>query len=448
MNEHLAPLDEAISRLHAAWASARDGSDLTRQQSIAANEALGQVRRLTDSLQAEVAAGISSESRASLGSNSLAKQQGFRNASQLIATTTGISAGEASRLIKVGEATAPRTDLVGDRLPARYPAVQNTLRAGLLSAAAAGLIIALLDRVRLKITPEHLAAAEKMLAEHAVSLSLDEVRKLLTRAEAWLDPDGVEPREEEAHDRRHLTMFERDGDLHFNGSLPIADGAALRAAINGSVSAEFAARENVLDPDAPDADHRTVPQMQADALIALCRHSLGCDNDAPAMAGATVVVRVGLEDLQNGTGYGTIDGSDQPISISAVRRMAASGGVIPCVLGTSGEILDWGREKRFFTRSQRLALAERDGGCAMCTLPPDMTRAHHIRWWQRDTGPTDLSNGVLLCESCHHRIHDNGWNIRIDGTGVAARVWFIPPPSVDPSRTPRLGGLARYDLAA
>ena len=74
-----------------------------------------------------------------------------------------------------------------------------------------------------------------------------------------------------------------------------------------------------------------------------------------------------------------------------------------------------------------------------------MTRAHHLDWWQRDAGPTDLSNGVLLCESCHHRIHDNGWEIRIDGTSVLSKVWFIPPRHVDPARTPRLGGRARFD---
>ena len=55
---------------------------------------------------------------------------------------------------------------------------------------------------------------------------------------------------------------------------------------------------------------------------------------------------------------------------------------------------------------------------------------------------------MLLCESCHHRIHDNDWDIRIDGTGTRAKVWFIPPPHIDPTQTPRLGGRARYDYAA
>jgi 5-methylcytosine-specific restriction protein A len=163
---------------------------------------------------------------------------------------------------------------------------------------------------------------------------------------------------------------------------------------------------------------------------------------------ATVVVRVNLTDLQSGLGSGTIDGINQPVSAGAVRRMAADAHLIPCVLGGGSEILDWGRAKRLFTFPQKLAAAERDGGCAGCGAPPGMTVVHHVRWWARDAGPTDLSNALLLCTSCHHRVHDDGWDIRIDGTGVNARVWFLPPAWLDPARSPRLGGKARYDLIA
>ncbi|HEY2557900.1 MAG TPA: HNH endonuclease, partial [Diaminobutyricibacter sp.] len=56
--------------------------------------------------------------------------------------------------------------------------------------------------------------------------------------------------------------------------------------------------------------------------------------------------------------------------------------------------------------------------------------------WDRDTGPTDLDNGILLCTHHHHRIHHDGWHITItDNTP-----WFTPPPHLDPSRTPRRGG--------
>ncbi|WP_087002716.1 HNH endonuclease signature motif containing protein [Gulosibacter sp. 10] len=110
-------------------------------------------------------------------------------------------------------------------------------------------------------------------------------------------------------------------------------------------------------------------------------------------------------------GLAEIDGGPV-IDAGAARRLAASAGLIPMVLGGDGEVLDLGRERRQFTRAQRLALVERDGGCAMCGLPPGMTEAHHVRWWHAHDGRTDLDNGVLLCTNCHHRMHE-GWQVRI-----------------------------------
>ncbi|WP_309128339.1 DUF222 domain-containing protein [Microbacterium sp.] len=449
MAEHLAPLYEAMARLEEAWADAEGASSLTRPRLVATNEAIGLMQRRLDALRVEVATEIAHESRPELGPDSLARQQGYRNTAQLIAATSGTSVGDSARLVKVGEAIAPRTNLVGEPLPARYPAVQRAVHAGVVSAQVAGQIIGVLERCRLAAGAERIAEAEEILVTKSAGFSVDDVRRLLARAEAWLDPDGIEQREDQRRPRRSATMFERDGMFHLNLVTTAAQGAPIRTAVQGHVSAVFAARHGALAADAPDADQRSVAMIQADALAAICEHALGCgEAGSVPLNGASVIVRVSLEHLTAGVGHGTIDGTDEPVSIAAVRRMAASGGVIPCVLGSRGEVLDWGREKRLFTRAQRLALAERDGGCAMCGLPPGMAKAHHIRWWTRDAGPTDLDNGVLLCETCHHRIHDNGWDIRIEGVGVAARVWFIPPPYVDPLRAPRLGGRARFDVAA
>ncbi|MEW1962978.1 DUF222 domain-containing protein [Microbacterium sp. NPDC077644] len=444
----LTALHEAITCLERVWADAEDSNDLSREQLVSATDAVALVQRRLDAVQVDVAAGLARESRPELGAGSLAKQQGFRTPAKMLSTTMGVSTGDALRLIKVGEGTAPRTDLLGAKLPAKYPLVREALDRGVLSAQAAAVVTAMLDRCRVAAGAERIAEGEKLLTEAAVGLGLDELRKLVVRAEAWLDPDGIEPREEERRAQRSLTMFERDGYLHVNGKFDAETGAPIVAAVRGFVSATFAARKDAVDPDAPDADRRTVAMIQADAFSTFCAHMLGCAAKGPVLAGATIVVRMSLDDLESGTGSATIDGMEQPISVSAARRMAANGGVIPCVLGGDSEILDWGRRKRLFTKAQRLALVERDGGCAMCGLPPEMTGAHHIRWWQRHRGSTDLSNGVLLCETCHHRIHDNGWEIEIDGIGVGAKVWFIPPPYVDPARTPRLGGRARFDLVA
>lgn len=65
------------------------------------------------------------------------------------------------------------------------------------------------------------------------------MRKLVVHAEAWLDPDGVAPREEEARSRRSLTMFERDGSLHLTLQTDIASGAPVKAAIQAYVTATF-----------------------------------------------------------------------------------------------------------------------------------------------------------------------------------------------------------------
>jgi hypothetical protein len=189
-------------------------------------------------------------------------------------------------------------------------------------------------------------------------------------------------------------------------------------------------------------DRRSIPQIQADALAALARHALGCTQTLTPLAKTTVVVRVDLDTLVSGLGHARIDGLDQPVSAATARRMAADAELIPAVLGGESLPLDLGRAVRLFTKAQRLALGERDGGCASCGQNIAYVEAHHIDWWERDTGPTDLANGVMLCSFCHHMIHRDGWQIHAS----PREVWFIPPPHVDPAQAPRLGGRVRFEL--
>ena len=172
-------------------------------------------------------------------------------------------------------------------------------------------------------------------------------------------------------------------------------------------------------------DTRTLAQMSADALADIARLALSSDEAPPSLAAATVVARIDVEALESGIGFGELDGIEMPVSAASLRELAASADVIPEVLGGRGEVLDLGRRQRRFTRAQRIALAERDGGCAHpdCDRPPAYTQAHHIRWWKRHRGPTDLDNGVLLCSFHHHLVHDTGWGIFVRDH----RVWFVPP---------------------
>ncbi len=120
--------------------------------------------------------------------------------------------------------------------------------------------------------------------------------------------------------------------VHLNAVLDAETAAPVVTAIRGFVTAAFAARQEAPDAEAPDADRRTVPMIQADALAVFCAHVLGCQTRVP-VAGATVIVRMNLSDLESGAGSAAIDGLDQPVSVGAARRMAAGGGIIPCVSG-------------------------------------------------------------------------------------------------------------------
>jgi hypothetical protein len=133
--------------------------------------------------------------------------------------------------------------------------------------------------------------------------------------------------------------------------------------------------------------------MRADALYEVCRHALGCKETHTSGIRTTIVVRINKRDLDTGRGLGRVDGVDLPVSVGQLRRLAGDAGIIPEVLGDEGEALDLGRKVRMFTPAQRLALVERDGGCAKCHAPPEHCEAHHIRWWEQG-GPTDLAKGA------------------------------------------------------
>lgn len=450
MTHHLSALAAAVDAARVAWGEQAIEA-LAPGVLLGVNEQLAVAQRLLDAARSQVAFEIERQSRSELGADSLAKQQGFRNATALIASTAGSTGGDAKRLVKVGEATTPRATFSGQPAPARHRFVAAALTSGRIGAHASSMIITLLDRVALRAGPDLVDKAERILVDQAPGLSTEQLAKLILRAEAWLDPDGIEPREDEQRAASVVHLHQdRAGMFILNGALSPELGAPLMVALDAMVADALRAQRNNPDGGGAGADgsRPSIPHLQALALSRFAQHVIGCREKDLPLEGATVVVRIDHADLVAGTGSATIDGVHAPVSVSTARRMAAGGGIISCVLGADSEILDWGRERRLFTRSQKLALVERDGGCAMCGAPPSHTKVHHIRWWARDAGPTDLANGVLLCESCHHRIHDNGWDIRIDGTSTQAEVWFVPPPHVDPNRRPRPGARRRFDLAA
>ncbi|GAA2726790.1 HNH endonuclease [Cellulomonas aerilata] len=118
-----------------------------------------------------------------------------------------------------------------------------------------------------------------------------------------------------------------------------------------------------------------------------------------------------------GTGGATGDGAAGylPATLEDGTAVAASelaAAMCDCeitriVIDADGVPLDVGRAQRVFTGLQRRAVIARDRECAWpeCHAHARWCEVHHIAWWERDTGPTSVENGVLLCSFHHHEVH-------------------------------------------
>jgi len=145
---------------------------------------------------------------------------------------------------------------------------------------------------------------------------------------------------------------------------------------------------------------------------------------------ATIVATVRAEDYDSGRGVGWLDGVDEPVSSASIRELGCDADIRVVGFGSHREVLSLGRTKRLFSRTQRIALAARDGGCIwpQCTAPPAWCDAHHVKWW-KPGGVTDVSNGVLLCRSHHHLLHHSDFTLQMEH-GVPR---LKPPRRLDPS---------------
>jgi hypothetical protein len=319
-----------------------------------------------------VAAEVVSRSRSSFGPDGLS-----------IKTGSGTPAAFLADLNRVAEATVDRVSLLGERIPAPYPlvaaAVQLAATPGRLSQpdrrrARAGLAT---GRTR------DLEAAERALVEFALDNSADSVRKLAIRWRDALDVDDIEPREDELLQQVCLRQtLLPSGMKGYRLDLDSLSAAHLDAAIDAHVGNVIRAPRfvNKETADACDADHeqladpRTLTQIAAEAIVNLARHSNACRklrsksgtgaNSLEPLPAATIVGRMRLESLLSCFGEAHIDGQEQPISAKTARHLAADAGLIPEVLGGNSEVLDLGTPRRLYTHAQRIALAERDDGCA------------------------------------------------------------------------------------
>lgn len=398
--------------------------ELTRQA------ALLQSRAAT--LTAVLAGEIARRSAPGLGQAGLAQRTGHRTPHELLRATTGSTAREASSAVRVGGLASTH--------PWLGP-VHESLASGSLSPAAAESIASGLGAPSAHVDGGQLAAAAQQLAAESQSLDADRLHRRARDLRDEIDSTSIANREGERRSQRALILRRRaDGMSHLSWTMDPETAAAVGELYDRATSPRLGGPRFV-DPASIHAasriadDERTTEQLASDVFLELLRHAADHDSSQLLGSGAPQVRLLVLADSIRPGGHGFIEGQHDPVSAATVDRLTCAGTTSEITF-TSGQPLDVGRDQRLFTKRQRVALAARDGGCRWpgCDRPPSWTEAHHINHWARDHGRTDVAAGILLCRHHHLLAHNHGWEIR---AGAAAEYWLIPPPDIDPLRTPR-----------
>ncbi|MEV4498507.1 DUF222 domain-containing protein [Micromonospora arborensis] len=334
--------------------------------------------------------------------------------------------------LRLGVGAARRLVALAATLDTGPTEVRDALAGGLVDIEQVRVIAETVETVH---TAAGSAAADKavgVLVDWAAQFDATLLRRLGTRILDHVAPEvadaatdaALRADESRAARDRHLTISEQtDGRLRLSGILDTEAAALLRTAID-PLSA----------PAAPD-DTRTAGQRRHDALADVCRLALR-GGELPDHGGdpTQLVVTATYDGLTRQLGAGALD-TGLHLTAEAVRRLACDAAVLPAILGSAGQPLDVGRQRRLITGPLRRALVLRDRGCAFpgCDRPPRWCDGHHIQHWA-DGGNTSLDNAVLLCGHHHRHVHHSDWTVHLANDGHPE---FVPPAWLDPEQLPR-----------
>ena len=224
--------------------------------------------------------------------------------------------------------------------------------------------------------------------------------------------DGKSLRAKE-RERRTFSFFKSpdDGMFILNGRFDPVAGNRMEAALADEVRR--------LRNEGKEGDKTAFDQRMADAL-----ENLVCaDTSDRKPQGTTLILTADWDVLnQKLADARLLDGT--PLPISEALRLGCDADILPALFDTKGQELWVGRRYRSATEAQRAALIIRDKHCVGCGRSAVWCEAHHIEEWLTG-GRTDIDNLVLVCTSCHHNIHDDGWVVHRERNGAYE---LRPPP--------------------
>jgi len=387
------------------------------------SELLAAATTLRQAVERHAALGAGEVARRShpdFGLAGFAQRAGHRTVEEFLRVETGVSARDAATTRRVGE------------IAGAGGALGHAIVGGRVSVAAADAINAGLGTPTESVPPELLDQAAERLCADAISIDPDHLHRRAREVRDELDEAGIADREAQRREARSLRLVKQSDGMTRIVWLLDPESAAIVTEVYDRATSPRRGGPRFVDPEQRAAaselrdDPRTTEQVASDSFTELLRQSASLDPRVLMKGGEPAVrVLVTAAALESGAGHGVLE-SGESVSIATVERLACAAGVLPIILDATGQVLDFGREQRLYTRNQRRALAVRDGGCMWpgCDRPPRWTEAHHIRHWARDHGRTDVADGILLCRHHHLRLHNDNWEIE----RRAGRYWLQPPP--------------------
>ena len=278
---------------------------------------------------------------------------------------------------------------------AEFPSTVAAWRAGEITAGHARVI------ARVAADPDH--CDEPALLEMARGYPVD----MFARMTRSVMKPGVsaEERNRQRENRWASLVQDPDGSWRLSAYFDADDGKRVSLAFNAMVRTY---RTGTTFYGSGPIEGLTPAQRRADALANLIT------GEGPHNRPKTTLLMIAdydtvareLKNLRYDDGL--------PVAADRIAELAAQAKILPAIFNAKGDPLWLGRADRNASAGQRIALAARDGGCVNCAAPAEGGEPHHIEWFSRG-GPTDVDNLALLCERCHHLIHDDGWQLHSDG---------------------------------
>ena len=284
-----------------------------------------------------------------------------------------------------------------------FPSTLRAWRAGEITAGHARVI------ARVGADPDH--ADEPALLEMARGYPVDMFARMTRH---YMKPGTSSEQRNRQHENRWASMVQDpDGSWRLSAYFDADNGKRVSLAFNAMVRTY---RNGTTVYGSGPIQGLTSQQRRADALANLIT------GEGPHRRPDVTLLMIADYDTVSRELRNLRYDDGLPVAADQIAKLAADAKILPAIFSAEGDPLWLGRAERHASAGQRMVLAARDGGCVNCAAPAEGGEPHHIEWFASG-GPTDIDNLCLLCEACHHLVHDDGWQL----CSVDGRLRLRPP---------------------